>query len=614
MVMITEEICYPFEKAFEGCNVSRGKLLRIDDNGKKHATHEKLPLDVMAHLTNQIVQGLSPVRDGKCKWGSIDIDQAISAADFCSKLWVYDQSLFPFMSLSGRWHVYKFFDDWTDVNNVKKIMKKIEKDLLDKGYEVDKGHTLPTGYSGKSSGSWMFLPYARNNVCYSPKGNALNISQFIYRFKHREHPLIAGAVGLQEYDGRHKALFNAALYLKYNSFGTTLAELNKNLGKPVSKKDLDNAEGVEEYTEEYLNNNLNNYLGELANDDIPFEKTKKEEDKPKRKKGITSYNFKEFIERNYPPIYYYLYPLVSNECLILGWSLPGVGKTLFVFDLMFHVSQGKDFLHWKHSCPENPPSVLYIEFEMASGQLQSRALEIAEREDFKINPDKFRVATLGDQEHGRYQSLTTPEGREDIAYTAHEMFEKTGKKPIIIIDNIRFAMGDFDEKEGSQWLGLVMWCAQMRSRGYSICYLHHAVNTGNKFSGSGYGNSNVNVEFQLRAAADDEMHPDYDIDNYTQFVFQFKKMRENVVGAMTPFLVVTCKKTHKWFKLPLLSKTERQIKDLIDDGMSVKDIVAHGKAKELDGFSKANVHKVKNKLGVKNDKTDKDRSSEKTPY
>lgn len=62
----------------------------------------------MAHLTNQIVQGVSPVRDGKCKWGSIDIDQAISAADFCSKLWVYDQSLFPFKSLSGRWHVYKF--------------------------------------------------------------------------------------------------------------------------------------------------------------------------------------------------------------------------------------------------------------------------------------------------------------------------------------------------------------------------------------------------------------------------------------------------------------------------------------------------------------------------
>jgi len=32
---------------------------------------------------------------------------------------------------------------------------------------------------------------------------------------------------------------------------------------------------------------------------------------------------------------------------------------------------------------------------MAAGQLQSRALEIAEREDFKINPDNFRVATLG---------------------------------------------------------------------------------------------------------------------------------------------------------------------------------------------------------------------------
>ena len=47
--------------------------------------------------------------------------------------------------------------------------------------------------------------------------------------------------------------------------------------------------------------------------------------------------------------------------------------------------------------------------------------------------------------------------------------------------------------------------------------------------------------------------------------------------------------------------------------MSVKEIVTHGKAKELDGFSKANVHKVKKKLGVK-DETDKDRSSKKTPY
>ena len=597
--MRTLETAKSFGEIFQGCNSTRGKLLRISPTGKKESTHEKLSIDILSHINNQIVQGLSPVRNKKCKWGVLDIDQMISPKEFCSKLWIYDRTLFPMKSLSGRWHVYKFFNEWTDVNEVKKEMKKIEKDLLDKGYEVDKGHTLPTGWSDNSSGSWIYLPYSKDNVCYSPIGNPLEIEQFIYRHKHREHPLIAGAVGMQPTDGRHKALWNAALYMQYNSVDTTLEELNSNLGKPISKKELNNAEGVEEYSEEHLDNNLNNYLSELCNDDIPFEKTV--EEKPKRKKGLTTYDLQNFLERSYPITKYYLYPIISSESVGLGWSLPGVGKTLFTFDMMFHVSQGKDFLHWKHSCPENAPAVLYCEFEMSSKQLQNRALEIAERENFKINPENFRVATLGDQPNGQYRMLSTKEGREDVEFTANEMFEKLGKKPIIVIDNIRFAMGDFDEKEGKDWIELVLWCAQMRSKGYSIYYLHHATNTGEKFSGSGYGNSNVNVEFMLRAPKDDEMHPEYDIDNYTQFVFQFKKMRENVVGALTPFLIVTCKKTHKWFKYPILSKTERSISALLNQGMSVLEIVQYGRAKQLEGFSKANVHKLKNKLGVKND-------------
>ena len=599
--MSTPETAKVIGQIFEGCNHSRGKLLGINPAGKKKAIHEKLSIDFLSHINNQIVQGLSPVRNKKCKWGAADIDQMIPPEEFCSKLWVYDQSLFPFKSLSGRWHVYKFFNDWTDVAEVKKEMKRIERDLLDKGYAVDTTHTLPTGYGENSSGSWMFLPYSKDNVCYSPKGNPLKIEQFIYRYKHREHPLIAGAVAMNEKQGgRPKVMWNACLYMHFNKVDTTPEELNENLSKPLSEKDLENAKGVEEYPIERLEKNYNNYLSELCNDDIPFEKTV--EEKPKRKKGLTSYNFSEFTVKNYPSINWYLYPILSSESVGLAWSLPGVGKTLFMFDMMFHVSQGKDFLHWKHNEPEHAPAVLYCEFEMSSKQLQDRALEIAERENFKINPEKFRVATLGDQPHGRYRMLTTKEGREDIAFTANEMFEKLGMKPIIVIDNIRFAMGDFDEKEGKDWIEFVLWCAQMRSHGYSVFYLHHATNTGEKFSGSGYGNSNVNVEFSLRHPKDDEMHPNYDIDNYTQFVFQFKKMRENVVGAMTPFLIVTCKKTHKWFKFPILSKTERSISALLDQGKTVADIVKHGKAANLEGFSKANVHKVKNKLGVKDDK------------
>ena len=152
-------------------------------------------------------------------WGVIDIDQKIAAADFCSKLWIYDYSLFPFKSLNGNWHVYKFWDSFCDVKVVKEVMKKIEKDLIGKGYNVDKGHTLPTGYGEDRTGSWIIMPYAKNNVCYSPKGNPLTIEQFLYRYQYKHLPLIQGAVGMRAKDGRHKALFNATMEQKYHEVG-----------------------------------------------------------------------------------------------------------------------------------------------------------------------------------------------------------------------------------------------------------------------------------------------------------------------------------------------------------------------------------------------------------
>ena len=609
MITVNDQIANSIWKIFEGDDTRRGVIKYWNkETGKKDARQEKRPIDFLSHLRGETIQGLSPVnlKHNAVRWICLDIDEKIDPKIFCSKLWIYSRDLIPFMSLNGRWHVYKFFDSWFDVNEAKKEAKKIESDLINLGLKVDKTHTLPTGWSveNDSPGSWIFLPYADKNVCYSPKGNPLTIEQFLFRHKYKAYPLIAGAVGMNAEDGRHKALFNAAMEQKWNEVGIELEDLNSHFTDPIkSQKEIENAKGVEEYDETHFNKNYNNYLSELCNDDFPFEK-KEEVEKPKRKPGIVSFKFNEFCQRKYPPTIYQMYPFFSNECIGLGWSLPGVGKSLLTFDLTFHLSQGKSFLHWNHLSPDDPMGVLYVEFEMASGQLQSRALEIADREGFKINENNFRVATLSDQPHGQYRPLTTKEGREDIELTAKEMFEETGKKPLIVIDNIRFSMGDFDEKEGKNWIPLVQWCAEMRARGYSVLYLHHAVNTGEKFSGSGYANSNVNFEFMLRLPKEEEMHPEYDLENYTQFVFKFNKMRENAIGAMTPILIVCCKKTHKWFKFPILTKTERQIQKLLDQNMDVESIVKYGDSKKLDGFSRSNVFKLKKKLGGKNE-TDK---------
>ena len=82
----------------------------------------------------------------------------------------------------------------------------------------------------------------------------------------------------------------------------------------------------------------------------------------------------------------------------------------------------------------------------------------------------------------------------------------------------------------------------------------------------------------------------------------FNKMRENAIGAMTPVLIVCCKKTHTWFKFPVLNTTERAIEELLNQGKSVEAIIDDNKK----GFSRANVFRVKKKLEVK---VEKDKSN-----
>ena len=147
------DTAFIFGAIFAGDKTRRGVITEWDkQTGKKKAYQQKREIDFLSHLRGEVIQGLSPVNldmqdNPTVRWVCCDVDQKIEAKDFCSQLWVYDQSLFPFKSLNGRWHVYKFLDDWTGVTEAKKIAKNIERELLKRGYEVDTGHTLPTGYT-----------------------------------------------------------------------------------------------------------------------------------------------------------------------------------------------------------------------------------------------------------------------------------------------------------------------------------------------------------------------------------------------------------------------------------------------------------------------------------
>ena len=316
-------------------------------------------------------------------------------------------------------------------------------------------------------------------------------------------------------------------------------------------------------------------------------------DTPKTKpQGLVTLSLNQFVAREYPPILYYMYPIISNECLGMIFALPGKGKTLFSLELGWRCSQGLDFMDWKFNDMVKPPPVLYVEGEMSARQVQDRVTAMIDRDKGmkELDLDNFFIAVLKDQPNESYQKLQTPEGRLNVERKADEIFKITGKKPIIFLDNIRFLMGNFNEKEGQDWIAFVTWLATLRAKGYSTFFLHHAVNTGEKASGSGYQESNLDVSIKL-SQPEENSATDHNSDHFTQIQFEFKKMRENVLGQMTPFIAVVDREKGTWSKFPVLNKTERKIKSMLDSGKGAKDIIS-----DKEGMSKANVHKTINKL------------------
>ena len=305
---------------------------------------------------------------------------------------------------------------------------------------------------------------------------------------------------------------------------------------------------------------------------------------------LVTFGLGEFIERSYPPIIYYLYPLSSTEQLVQWFGKAGEGKTLFCVEKAWNESQGFDFMHFKFNKEiKIPPPVLYVEGEMSATQLQERISTMIERDrDKKIyDLNNFEIAVLREQPNENFTKLIHEDGRKKVELSAEALFKRTGVKPIIYIDNIRMLMGMFDEKDSVPWIPFVSWLAQMRARGYTVNFLHHSTNEGSKASGSGLKEANLNLNVQLSLPADEELL-DLDEDYFTQIKFKAHKWREVHIGWQKPFVMSVDKRSMEWKKHPLLIKTQRKIKEELDAGKEAKDIIDPNK----DGFSKANVYKV----------------------
>jgi putative DNA primase/helicase len=162
-----------------------------------------------------------------------------------------------------------------------------------------------------------------------------------------------------------------------------------------------------------------------------------------------------------------LHPFLPTQGLAMLYSQRGVGKTFIALGISVAVASGTNFLKW--SAP-TARRVLYVDGEMPCSTLKQRISDIVAGTDIAHPLDNLRVITSDLQNHA-LPDLSTIAGQDLIE--AH-----LDGVELLVLDNLSSLVRAVKENEGEGWLPVQDWALDLRRRGISVLFVHHAGKAG----------------------------------------------------------------------------------------------------------------------------------------
>ena len=186
------------------------------------------------------------------------------------------------------------------------------------------------------------------------------------------------------------------------------------------------------------------------------------------KSKIRAVTLEEFLQMELPKREMILAPFFPSQGLCLLYAKRGVGKTHVALGIGYAIATGGAFLKWK---APRPRKVLYIDGEMPAGAMQERLQRIALTKELKLpDPTYLRLVTP-DLQDGAMPDLSIKEEREILE-------DLILGSDLIIIDNISTLFRSVDENDAESWQPVQDWALEMRRKGKSVLFIHHAGKTG----------------------------------------------------------------------------------------------------------------------------------------
>jgi len=236
------------------------------------------------------------------------------------------------------------------------------------------------------------------------------------------------------------------------------------------------------------------------------------------KSKIRVVSVEEFISIKIPKREMLLSPCLPTQGLALLYAKRGVGKTHIALGISYAVASGGSFLRW------NAPvckKVLYIDGEMPAVLMQERLNKIFSAEINNKPPAGFLNFITPDLQDEHMPDLSSQKGRDVID-------EFVADNDLIVVDNISTLFRCGTENEAESWAPVQSWALELRRRGKSVLFVHHAGKSGNQ-RGTSKKEDILDTVIKLE-------HPsDYKHNQGAKFEVHFEKARSFYGEDAMPF-------------------------------------------------------------------------------
>ncbi len=193
------------------------------------------------------------------------------------------------------------------------------------------------------------------------------------------------------------------------------------------------------------------------------------EDKRSR---LRSLNVKELLALEIPPREMLLNPVLPVQGLVMLYAPRGIGKTHVALWMAYTVACGDRMFGNKWNS-EKPHKVLFVDGEMPASTLQQRLSSIITSSTIELEDvNNFKIITPDTQDVG-IPDLCTPIGQEWLEPHLEGI-------DLLILDNLSSLCRSGRENESESWNPLQGWLLELRRKGISVLFVHHAGKGGNQ--------------------------------------------------------------------------------------------------------------------------------------